>query len=583
MSPEQAAGLPLDARSDVYAIGAMVYELLTGLRPYTDETTSASRDEVLQLVRSQPPRPVETVAKGVPGELAAIVQRAMARQRDDRYPSVTALAADLRAFLDRRVVQAYRTGPLVELSMWIRRNRPLAASLVAAVLLLCGGVFGVTSYAAEVGAWQRRDEVSRQQFKILEAEPVTNVQFDQLAELTSLVAQCEAFPNEVIDALRRDAFLGPRYHLPWGLQRRLDAVRELHALQQARGEAAWRRVQRELAEDRRFDGYRIEPDVDLVPLRRDAESGLQWFWHPPTGSEPHFGADGRIEWHEANGLVFVLLPPGEYLRGSDLPPDNAKPTPEESRRLAESWAKYAMADDNDTQPFRVTVRPFYLCVTELTQVHWLRITGDNPSSCAIGDRPHPHRPEQHITGLHPVESVDALSARRALSMFGLVLPSETQWEYAYRAGTTTRWFTGQDPHSLFDASTTPPRGFANIADGSRFDLESTRMLRNELAPYDDGYPVHAPIDAFAPNAFGLLGMAGNVFEWCEDVYDPMAHLLPPNDEPARHGNKPRFRTVRGGGWKSPAREASAADRWGRAEFLGTSDCGVRPAKAARWQ
>ncbi len=75
----------------------------------------------------------------MPAELVAIVERAMHRERDGRYGNVLELAADVRAFLAQRVVKAYRTGAIVEMKLWVRRNRALASSLAAAVLILAHG------------------------------------------------------------------------------------------------------------------------------------------------------------------------------------------------------------------------------------------------------------------------------------------------------------------------------------------------------------------------------------------------------------------------------------------------------------
>ncbi|MCA8974545.1 MAG: serine/threonine protein kinase, partial [Planctomycetes bacterium] len=110
MPPEQARGEPVDERADIYAVGAMLYELLAGRAPYTEPGIAKSARRILDEVVAGPPRRVEEIAKGVPAELVAIVEKAMARDRATRYGSTTELAADLRAFLDQRTVVAYRTG-----------------------------------------------------------------------------------------------------------------------------------------------------------------------------------------------------------------------------------------------------------------------------------------------------------------------------------------------------------------------------------------------------------------------------------------------------------------------------------------
>ncbi len=166
MSPEQARGEDLDHRADVYAIGAMLYELVTGRAPFTTPGLRRRPYDILADVVEGRPKAIEEIRKDVPAELVAIVNKAMSRERDQRYPSTLALAADIRAFLDHRVVDAYETGALAELRLWIRRNRPLALALAASILILIAGIAASAVYAQratrnETIANQRADENER--------------------------------------------------------------------------------------------------------------------------------------------------------------------------------------------------------------------------------------------------------------------------------------------------------------------------------------------------------------------------------------------------------------------------------------
>ncbi len=145
MAPEQAAGGEVDARTDVYALGAVLYELLTGRPPYI-----GGPDTVVGAVLAGPPPRAQTLQPGIPRDLLAILAKAMARNPAQRYPTAAALGADVRAFQNGQIVSARTYAPWVLVARWVRRRLAVVGVVATATALLT--VVGATSVARVVEA-----------------------------------------------------------------------------------------------------------------------------------------------------------------------------------------------------------------------------------------------------------------------------------------------------------------------------------------------------------------------------------------------------------------------------------------------
>ncbi|PYS93012.1 MAG: hypothetical protein DMF64_06825 [Acidobacteria bacterium] len=198
------------------------------------------------------------------------------------------------------------------------------------------------------------------------------------------------------------------------------------------------------------------------------------------------------------GIEFVWIPAGSFMMGSENGGSDEKPV------------------------HRVTIADgFYIGKYEVTQAQWQAVMGNNPSNFKGCD----NCPVEQVSWDDAVSFIAKLNAQN--DGYTYRLPTEAEWEYAARAGTTTAFAFGDS-------------------------------LSSEQANFDGDYPYGGaakgvyrqtrPVGSFQPNAFGLFDMHGNVWEWCQDWYHGSYAGAPTDGSAWLSGGEQKYRMLRGGSW-----------------------------------
>jgi formylglycine-generating enzyme required for sulfatase activity/predicted Ser/Thr protein kinase len=452
-SPEQCGGDPIDARSDLYSLGVVFYEVLAGGLPYEARTSARLIREIL-LGKI---RPLEQIRADLAPEVLQIVHSLLRTMPEERPSSARELVAALKDLRDRKVplVRAVAQGVAGSLTPGVP-SRPSQES-PSGVSSGSGLLPEVPADFSRVAPPSEEPEATAQHLILSPSTP------GRVPVEPPVPAPRRRWPLFAVAALALAAIVLVGFS--------------------SRG--------RIVAAIRRATG---QPETAVATA---------------SGGDTVSGQNYTEDLGGGVALEMIWVRGGKFQMGS--------PSSELER-----------TDDEGPQT-EVALSGFWMAKFETAQDQYERITGSNPSMNIGSDNP-----VETVSWHDAVEFCKKLSDRTGKTY---ALPTEAQWEYACRAGTTS-------PFSLGDTISTDRANY----DGDRAygpGKKGNQRLKTVLA------------DSFRPNAWGLANMHGNVSEWCLSEHRPYPYREDDSrNDPA--GSAPRV--VRGGSWADPPAACRSACR-----------------------
>ena len=565
MSPEQAAGRTKEVGTgaDVYALGAILYELLTGQPPFRGESSI----ETIQRVLSRAPERPRAIDSAIPRDLETICLKCLAKEPAKRYATAAELAADLRAYLDGRPIAARPVGRVERAVKWVTRNPVVTGAAAAVVLALSIGT--IVSYlkyrdAEEqkgIAEARRKDADEQKDFaQAKEREATKEAEKARKARefLVSIFRKAETDVkggNVTVRQLLAEADT----RIPVEFADQPELQRELvTALGEVKRGIARRTPQAMILQVRgavRLQSAAGVPKAavpnalvnldDRLTVPADGQIQLVFLsdfhkeWVRPgrevtiatAGCEP---ADAARERDNSILMTFVPLKKGTTYLGWDGAPGSAKKT--------------EIRED------------FEIAVHDVTQGQWEAVMGTNPShfSRTGNGRNDVLDISDEELKLFPVESVSwddcqeflkRLNEKERGSGWVYRLPTEAEWEYACRGGATSEAECSY--HFYFNKPT-------NDISSSQANFNGNFSFgKGEKGPYL-GRPTR--VGAYPSNKLGLCDMHGNVCQW------------------ASTADGASFRVYRGSSWGNDGENCQAARRVRYAPSNRISPLGLRIAR-----
>lgn len=603
MSPEQARGVELDARSDIYSLGIVLYQMATGELPF-QATDAAS---LMYMHVHETPEPPDARKADIPEWLRDIILKCLAKNPVDRFAD----AGDIKQALQERYAPKLTITPLAEIARKKRRIMLASIAIAAAVLIAVSGILlrrysEQKSQAEQARIESERQTQQRQQQELESAAVRDDKAYEQAISMNEKQAYNNylmLFPEgkhieearAMITALdEQEAAQREKEAVELGRRREEDA--EASRRRQGAAEAARRR---EEAEDKaRQDdmayqqalivntgqsfstymelypgGRHFDEAMDKLATLDEAEAAKMKAEAEATAKRDNqaFQIASNDDTKQAYNTYLISYPSGRHsdearsrIAAFDKKGEEAEKVRTALSQLSLRIVKipggsFLMGSEDggsDEKPVKtITLSGFEMGSTEITQAQYNSIMGGNPSFFKLDD----NSPVEKVSWKDAITFCNKLSERIGLepsynlstgacdfSKNGFRLPTEAEWEYACRSESGSEYSLGDGESALNRA------GWYN-----RNSMENTH-----------------PAGQKTPNVWGLYDIHGNVWEWCNDWYSKNAYETNGTNNPTgpKSGSD---KVVRGGSWLDGPKDCRSAKRRNFNPDKDYSDIGLR--------